>query len=100
MAFLDVDLTLPIALLFSALAGVVAVRSLVGRGERRAAARTIALLQRHGLLSNAECVGRQSAQVTSAQVTSAQVTSAQSGSAQSGSVRGASGDPAQGHEVT
>ena len=95
MAFLDVDLTLPIALLFSALAGVVAVRSLVGRGERRAAARTIALLQRHGLLSNAECVGRQSAQVTSAQVTSAQ-----SGSAQSGSVRGASGDPAQGHEVT
>ncbi len=49
MNSLDVDLTLPIALLVSAIAGVIVVRMLVARGESVARERTRQLLERHRL---------------------------------------------------
>jgi len=49
MAHLDVDFTIPIALLVSSLIGVVLVRLAVQRGERAAKARTRRLIQRHGM---------------------------------------------------
>jgi len=47
MSNLQLDFTLPIALLVSAILGVVLVRWLMIHGERRAAARTQRLLREH-----------------------------------------------------
>lgn len=49
MAHLDVDFTLPIALLVSSLIAVVLVRLAVQRGEKAAEARTRRLIRRHGM---------------------------------------------------
>ena len=47
MTNLDLDLTIPIALLVSAILGVMVVRFLLGRGDRRAAARTKRIVEQH-----------------------------------------------------
>ncbi|MCB9591439.1 MAG: hypothetical protein H6719_01795 [Sandaracinaceae bacterium] len=47
MAHLDLDFTIPIVLLVSALVGVILVRSLSAHGDKRAAARTQRLLREH-----------------------------------------------------
>lgn len=49
MAYVNVDLTLPIALLVGAIVGVMVVRTVMLRGEARAKERTKRLLARHGL---------------------------------------------------
>ena len=47
MTNLDLDLTIPIALLVSAIVGVMVVRFLMERGDRRAAARTKRIVEQH-----------------------------------------------------
>ncbi|HJL14337.1 MAG TPA: hypothetical protein RMH99_01705 [Sandaracinaceae bacterium LLY-WYZ-13_1] len=47
MAYLDIDFSIPIALLVAAILGVVLVRHAVSRGERHARERTRRLIERH-----------------------------------------------------
>ena len=47
MSHLELDFTLPIVLLVSAIAAVVVVRMLVAHGDKRAAARTARLVREH-----------------------------------------------------
>ena len=48
MAYLDIDFTIPIALLAGAIVAVLLVRQFTQYGERRAKERTRALIERHG----------------------------------------------------
>lgn len=50
MAYLDLDLTVPMVLLASAIAGVIVVRYAVARGDAQAKDKTRRLLREHGLV--------------------------------------------------
>lgn len=52
MAHLDVDLSIPIALLVASIVGVLLVRHAISRGERRAKERTRRLIERYGIESH------------------------------------------------